>query len=192
MTDRSADSTVSRRDFLRGGVRGAALVGLGGLAGLSIVYGRGRDLVWQIDPDKCIACGNCATYCVLATSAVKCVHAYPMCGYCRRCFGYFDPQADEFTTGGENQLCPTGAIDREFVEEPYYEYTINEDLCIGCGKCVKGCTAFGNGSLYLQVDQGICVQCNECAIAAACPAHAFVRMPAGEVRPWLKAKGRVR
>ena len=190
MTEPPAGNTVSRRDFLRGGVRGATLVGLGGLTAVAAWRGRRGGLIWQIDPDKCNACGNCATYCVLGPSAVKCVHAYPMCGYCKRCFGYFEPQADQFTTGGENQLCPTGAIEREFVEEPYYEYNINKDLCVGCGKCVKGCTAFGNGSLYLQVDQGVCVQCNECAIAAACPAGAYVRMPFGEVHEWLKAKGR--
>ena len=192
MTDPTGDNTVSRRGFLRGAARGAALVGLTGAAGWAVARGRGRNLVWQIDPDKCIACGNCATYCVLTPSAVKCVHAYDLCGYCRRCFGYFEPQADRFTTGGENQLCPTGAIQRNFVEEPYYEYNIDKDLCIGCGKCVQGCNAFGNGSLYLQVDHEICVRCNECAIAAACPAGAFVQMPADEVHAWLKAKGRRR
>ena len=35
----------------------------------------------------------------------------------------------------ENQACPTGAITRRFVETPYYEYTIDEELCNGCGKC---------------------------------------------------------
>ncbi|HET6427918.1 MAG TPA: 4Fe-4S binding protein [Phycisphaerae bacterium] len=190
MSDGPPDNTVTRRGFLRGAVRGAAVVSLGGVAAWAVARGRGRDLVWQIDPDRCTACGNCATYCVRGPSAVRCVHAYAMCGYCKRCFGYFEPQADRFTTGGENQLCPTGAIQRKFVEEPYYEYDIVKDLCIGCGKCVKGCNAFGNGSLYLQVDQGLCVQCNECAIAAACPAGAFVRMPFNQVHEWLKAKGR--
>jgi len=35
-----------------------------------------------------------------------------------------------------------------------------------------------NGSLYLQVRHDVCVNCNECAIAVACPAQAFVRVPA--------------
>lgn len=139
--------------------------------------------VWQIDPYKCIACGNCATYCVLEHSAVKCVQVYPICGYCRICFGFFEPQPYEITEGAENQLCPTGAIQRTFIEEPYYEYTIDESLCIGCGKCVKGCNTFGNGSFFLQVRHDLCLNCNECAIAAACPSGAFERVPAD--RPYL-------
>jgi electron transport complex protein RnfB len=139
---------------------------------------RKTDMVWQIDPYKCIACGNCATYCVLEESAVKCVHAHEICGYCEVCFGFFEPEPFGFTEGAENQLCPTGAILRKYVEDPYYEYTIDESLCNGCGKCVKGCNAFGNGSLSLQVRHDRCVNCNECAIAAACPSGAFQRVPA--------------
>ncbi len=79
-------------------------------------------------------------------------------------------------------MCPLGAIQRRFIEEPYFEYTIDETLCVGCGKCVKGCNAFGNGSLYLQVRHDRCVNCNDCAIARACPAGAFRRVPAS--RPY--------
>ena len=124
-------------------------------------------------PAKCIACGNCATYCVLDDSAVKCVHSFVMCGYCDLCTGYFRPAPIALNSGAENQLCPTGAIQRAFVEDPYHEYTIDERLCIGCGKCVKGCNAFGNGSLYLQVRHDRCQNCNECAIAVACPSQAY-------------------
>jgi electron transport complex protein RnfB len=105
-----------------------------------------------------------------------------MCGYCTLCFGYFRPDAAELETGAENQLCPTGALVRRFVEDPYYEYTIDESLCVGCGKCVKGCNTFGNGSLHLQVRHDRCVDCNECSIARACPAQAFRRVPAS--RPY--------
>lgn len=143
--------------------------------------------VWQLDPEKCIQCGRCATECVLAPSAVKCVHAFNMCGYCKLCFGYFQPGADALTADAENQLCPTGAIRRQFVEEPYFEYTVDESLCIGCGKCVKGCGSFGNGSLHLQVRHDRCAHCNECAIARACPSGAFRRVPA--TQPYL-LKGR--
>ncbi|MBL7138671.1 MAG: 4Fe-4S binding protein, partial [Bacteroidales bacterium] len=59
-----------------------------------------------------------------------------------------------------------------------FEYTIDEELCIGCGKCVKGCNAFGNGSLQLQVRQNICNNCNECSIARNCPSDAYSRVPA--------------
>ena len=109
---------------------------------------------------------------------MKCIHAHVMCGYCKLCFGHFRPGANALTTAAENQMCPTGAIVREFVEEPYYEYTVEEELCNGCAKCVKGCNTFGNGSLFLQVRHDRCLDCNECAIAVACPADAFRRVPA--------------
>ena len=149
--------------------------------------GYSHDTVWQLDPEKCMQCGRCATNCVLTQSAVRCFHTHAMCGYCKLCFGYFQPDAAALSTAAENQLCPTGAIRRKFVEDPYYEYTIDHDLCIGCGKCVKGCNTFGNGSLYLQISHDICLNCNECSIARHCPADAFHRVPAD--RPYL-LKGR--
>jgi len=176
-------NNITRRDFIRNSVRGACLLGLGGVVGLMSSRSRANDTVWQIDPYKCVSCGNCATYCVLDVSAVKCVHQFVMCGYCKLCTGYFIPQPNALNSGAENQLCPTGAIKRSFVENPYYEYTIDEPLCIGCGKCVKGCNTFGNGSLFLQVRHDRCLNCNNCAIAAACPADAFRRVPADE--PYL-------
>jgi electron transport complex protein RnfB len=120
---------------------------LGAAAGFLGGKSRKADTVWQIDPYICVACGNCATYCVLEESAVKCVHAYAV---------------------------------------PYYEYTIDEKLCNGCGKCVKGCNTFGNGSLFLQVRHDRCENCNECAIAVACPSGAFKRVPAD--KPYLLKK----
>jgi Na+-translocating ferredoxin:NAD+ oxidoreductase subunit B len=76
-----------------------------------------------------------------------------------------------------------GAIKRTYVEDPYYEYTIDEPLCIGCGKCVKGCYSFGNGSLFLQVRHDRCLNCNDCSIARGCPSGAFRRVPANS--PYL-------
>jgi len=171
-------TAVDRREFLRGGARVAAALAVGGLAG--VIAGRGKtpELVWQINPDKCQQCGRCATECVLAPSAVKCVHAYDVCGYCKLCGGYHQPGARVQDTAAENKLCPTDAIVRTFVEDPYYEYRIVEERCNACGKCVKGCASFGNSSLYLQVRHDRCVNCNECAIARRCPAQAFVRVPA--------------
>jgi len=135
---------------------------------------------WQIDPDLCTFCGRCETDCVLPVSAVKCVHAKKLCGYCDLCGGYYRANVKELNTAAENLICPTGAIQRKFIEEPYFEYTINEDLCIGCGKCAKGCNAFGNGSLYLQIKQELCKNCNECHIARNCPAGAIKRVPVSE------------
>jgi len=173
----------TRREFLKTASRGAGLLGLGGLAGFLGANGREQDTRWQIDPYTCIQCGRCATECVLEVSAVKCVHAFAMCGYCELCTGYFEPQPNALNTGAENQLCPTGAIQRHFVEDPYYEYTINEPLCVGCGKCVKGCSMFGNGSLFLQIRHDRCLNCNECSIARVCPSQAIRRVPASQ--PYL-------
>ncbi len=174
--------TNDRRTFLAEGVRVAGVVVLGTVGGfLAGRKGRGSETRWQLDPNKCIACENCATRCVLDESAVKCVQFFDMCGYCDICTGYFAPDYHELNTAAENQMCPTGAVIRTFVEEKagqkFYEYTIDVDLCVGCGKCVKGC-ALMNGSLYLQVMQDRCLNCNECAIAVACPTQAFERVPA--------------
>ncbi len=177
MADAPSDNTT-RRDFISGGIRGGALLSIGALGGFMARQAQGRETVWQIDPDKCTSCGRCATECVLDPSAVKCVHAHAMCGYCKLCTGYFDPQSNELNTAAENQLCPTGAIKRSFVEDPYYEYTIDEKLCIGCSKCVAGCTAFGNGSMFLQISHDRCVNCNECRIGRFCPADAIERVGA--------------
>ena len=75
-------------------------------------------------------------------------------------------------TGAENQLCPTGAITRKYIDKKggvrYFEYTIDEGLCIACGKCVVGCRLM-NGSLFLQVRHDRCLNCNECSIAVGLP-----------------------
>lgn len=173
----------TRRQFLRDGARAAAVAGLGGLLGLLGTRSRADGTVWQIDPDKCRWCGLCATACVIEPSAVKCVHSYAICGYCNLCTGYFEPDPNALNTGAENQVCPTNAIRRTFIEEPYYEYSIDESLCIACARCVEGCALFGNGSLYLQVRHDRCVNCNVCAISRVCPGDAFVRLPAG--KPYL-------
>jgi electron transport complex protein RnfB len=171
-----------RRAFLRSALRllAGTLVG-GGL--LHLMRKGSATSVWQLDPAKCIQCGRCATACVLTPSAVKCVHAFDVCGYCKLCGGYQRPNAKEQNTAAENQLCPVGAIKRRYIEDPFYEYTIDESLCIGCGKCVKGCASFGNGSLYTQVRHDRCVGCNQCAIARVCPAKAFTRVPRS--RPYI-------
>jgi electron transport complex protein RnfB len=184
MTDKPPNpAPPNRRQFLRDGARAAALTGLGCLLGVLGGRNRARGTVWQIDPDKCVWCGNCATRCVLEHSAVKCVQAYAMCGYCLLCTGYFEPEPNDLNTAAENCLCPTGAIQRKFIEDPYYEYSIDEQLCIGCAKCVEGCTRFGNGSFHLQVRHDLCLNCNECSIAKACPSDAFRRLPSNH--PYL-------
>ena len=175
--------TLERRDFIKSSVNTIAGLSLGGLTGLLVSKSSADDMVWQIDPESCVQCEKCSTNCVLSQSAVKCVHSHSMCGYCDLCGGYLEPGTKNRDTSAESQLCPTGAIERKFIEEPYFEYMIDEPLCIGCGKCVKGCQAFGNGSLYLQVRHDLCVNCNDCSIARSCPSQAFKRIPAS--KPYL-------
>jgi Na+-translocating ferredoxin:NAD+ oxidoreductase subunit B len=172
---------ISRRDLVRRAGLGAA-IGAAALATGCAGKVSARRTVWQLDPAKCIQCGKCATECVLDPSAVKCVQAYSICGYCDLCFGYMppgiEPEMGIETPGAEAQLCPTGAINRKWVEGPHFEYSIDEELCIGCAKCVKGCNLFGNGSFFLQTRHNRCLNCNECKIAAACPSKAWSRVSA--------------
>ncbi len=166
-------SGISRRQFLYWLAAGTASVWTLGKVWVPQVSAH----TWQIDPLKCIQCEKCATACVLQPSAVKCFHLYAKCGYCDLCSGYFIQGATTLDTAAENQLCPTGALRRKFIEEPYFEYYVDKDLCIGCGRCAKTCRAFGNSSLMLQVSHDLCVNCNQCAIALACPADALQRVP---------------
>lgn len=178
---------LNRREFLRSVARSTLCLSLAGVLGYSLLKATPQKWVWQIDPFKCTSCGRCATSCVLNPSAVKCVHAYALCGYCDLCGGYLKPGYTERSTAAENLLCPVAALERKYIEAPYYEYNINEELCIGCAKCVKGCTSFGNGSLHLQIKQDLCDNCNECAIARVCPSNAISRIPADS--PYLIKEG---
>jgi electron transport complex protein RnfB len=178
MKDKKLTSPMDRRNFLQ--KCGTLLVAGVGVAtgGVLATRAKGKesDAFWQIDPYTCTQCGRCETDCVLPVSAVKCFHANRVCGYCDLCGGYYRPSVKDLNTAAENQLCPTGAITRQFVEEPYFEYTIDENLCTGCGRCVKGCTSFGNGSLFLQIQQDLCQNCNECQISRVCPSNAIKRV----------------
>jgi electron transport complex protein RnfB len=172
-------SPVSRKKFLR--MCGSVLGGMAvtSLTGVSLkrMFAKEPSYFWQIDPAKCTCCGRCESHCVLPVSAVKCVHANKVCGYCDLCGGYYRTNVKDLNTAAENLRCPTGAIRRTYVEDPYFEYTIDESLCNGCGKCAKGCNSFGNGSLYLQVKQELCENCNECKISNVCPSDAIQRVP---------------
>lgn len=180
MTDQKPDKIINRREFVKKGLGTAAGVSLAGVAGVLSFKSTTEELVWQLDPSICVQCEKCSTSCVLHESAVKCVHSYSMCGYCDLCSGYLQPGAKSRDTGAESQLCPTGALKRTYVEDPYFEYVIDEELCIGCAKCVKGCGSFGNGSLYLQVKHDRCVNCNVCSISRVCSSQAFTRVPASK------------
>ena len=103
MPDR--DPTFSRRSALTSAVRGAGILVAGG-ALASLAAQRDNQFVWQIDPYKCIQCGKCATECVLSPSAVKCLNVFPICGYCRRCTGYFVAWTDSLNEGRRKPTLP--------------------------------------------------------------------------------------
>lgn len=182
--EKDDNNVRTRRDFMKSAGRMIVAVPLLALPVILVKKTEAKGYVWQIDPYKCTACDQCKTSCVMTPSASKCTNAFPMCGYCDLCPGFLRQGAKKFSTAAEDQLCPTGAINRRFVEEPYFEYTIVESLCDGCAKCVKGCADFGNGSFYMQIRQDLCVNCNECSIARKCPSNAVIRVP--ETEPYIQ------
>ena len=92
-------STISRRNFLDRTLRITGVVCLGSVGGWGLVKSAGRQTVWQIDPHICVQCGNCAINCVLTQSAVRCIHAFDVCGYCKLCV---------FTSHRMQYLCQPG------------------------------------------------------------------------------------
>ena len=184
---------MSRKGVTRRSVLKRFMAWAGGSLFAGLIFGPGmkhinvKRQLWQIDPDVCVNCGNCMSECVQPQSAVRCVHTYAICGYCDLCSGYYRQGTAVLDTAAEHQICPAGAIERTFVEDPYFEYRINEELCIGCGRCAKNCAALGNGSLYLQIRHDICSHCHQCAIAASCPSGAVIKV--GPETPYLLKGG---
>lgn len=190
---------TTRREILGHALRGTALVGLGGLA-TYLARRADAEGAWEIDCTKCVnfrlgavgveVCERCATECVLALSAVRAVNDYTKCGRCYVCPAYFDIKSAINEEGLPSQkLCPRDAIKREPIgwvdpDDPannYYEYTIDEKLCNGCGKCVMACKEpAGLSSVRLVVRHNLCLDCNRCSIAIACPDEAYERKPVRE------------
>ena len=85
MKKKEENKAVNRRDFIQSTARFTMALGIGSLGGLALSKSKKGEYAWQIDPFVCTQCGRCADECVLSPSAVKCVHAYELCGYCDLC-----------------------------------------------------------------------------------------------------------
>ncbi len=178
--------TSTRRQFIETTCRAVGVTALAGGTGILLARRASAHAVFQVDPLKCAACDLCRTSCVLPLSAVKAVNQFSKCGYCRLCPAYMDVTSAPDEVGiPSGKVCPQDALKRRVVgredpEDPnnnYYEYTVDEARCTGCGKCVKACKPpAGNGSLRLEIRYNRCLTCNECSILVACPEAAIVRV----------------
>lgn len=130
---------------------------------------------WEIINADCSGCGGCAVECVVPGSAAKATMNFALCDSLDACPAFFKSVKGDFSTGIENQTCPTGALVRKDASNGKYIYSIDKKLCIGCGRCTKACQRKGEGALTLNLDPEICLDCNECSIAVTCPKGAVVR-----------------
>lgn len=201
-------SDTSRRQFLQRTGQAACAAALGGTA---VVLGRRACSgdAWVIAPSKCVnirlgvtgpdkVCEVCATSCVLPLSAVRAVNEHLLCGRCCICPAYFDVRSSMGPDGlPTKKVCPRDAIKRAVIgdvdpDDPlnnFYEYTIDEELCNGCGRCVMECKdPAGLGSIRLEVRYDRCLHCNECTIATHCPDDAYVRV-GPQPRPAIAPEG---
>jgi len=186
----------SRREILGHAARGAALLGLTGTAGILSLKAY-KTYAWSIDTGKCInsklgavgieVCELCATDCVLTLSAVRAVNEFKACGRCYVCPAYYKITSAVGPDGlPSEKVCPRDAIERKAIgwidpDDPannFYEYTIDEEKCNGCGRCILECKEpAGLGSIRLEVRHNVCLDCNRCSIATACPEEAYERRP---------------
>jgi Na+-translocating ferredoxin:NAD+ oxidoreductase subunit B len=190
---------MTRRDAIGKVVRGTLLIGLGSTATFLVRKADGQ-IVWQVNTSKCAnsrlgeagtpICSLCTTECVVSQSAVRAVNNFAQCGRCSICPAYFNIKSavDEKGLPSE-KACPRDAITRAPIglvdpDDPannFYEYTIDEKKCDGCGICVKGCAEpLGLGSIVLRIRYDLCVNCNRCAISTSCPQDAVVRQQGRE------------
>lgn len=199
---------TSRRDFLKHSGQAVCVIAMGGV-GFELGRRACTQDAWVIAPNQCInirlgvtgaanVCEKCATSCVLPLSAVRAVNEHSRCGRCCICPAYFDVLSPTGPDGlPTKKLCPRDAIRRTPIgdvdpHDPlnnFYEYTIDEEKCNGCGRCVMECKdPAGLGSIRLEVRYDLCLRCNRCSIADHCPEHAYCRV-GPELAPAAELEG---
>jgi len=192
----------SRRNFLRiagNGVGAAALAAVGVRvfsppAEDSVFIPQARRFAWQIDPEKCRYCGICETACVRKPSAAKALNDQKKCSNCVVCYGHITDlriASDKVDSDGE-RICPRDAVLRKNFSggiNGMFLYSHNHADCIGCAKCVEACNVHGPKSMFMVVRPDLCLGCNECAIAVACPHEAVERIPREPVDDFLGVYG---
>ncbi len=195
MSEQKDNGQMTRRKMMHTVARGVAGAGLIGTAGV-LSFKAHRVYAWNIDTAKCIdsklgavevdVCERCATDCVLSLSAVRAVNECGDCGRCYVCPAYYKITSAVGPDGlPSEKVCPRDAIERKVIgwEDPddpannFYEYTIDETKCNGCGRCVMECKEpAGLGTIRLEVRHDTCLDCNRCSIAAICPEDAYERL----------------
>lgn len=180
----------SRRNFIR--VAGHVLGGAALCGATARIFSppaedaefipQNRRFAWQIDPDKCQYCGLCETTCVRKPSAVKALNDQKKCSNCVVCYGHISNSKIEsalIDSDGE-RICPHDAVLRKNFcggLDGMFLYSQDHAGCTGCSKCVEACNVHGTKSMFLAIRPDICLGCNECAIAVACPHNAIERIP---------------
>jgi Na+-translocating ferredoxin:NAD+ oxidoreductase subunit B len=174
----------NRRKFIINAGRAACGLAIGGLAYRVVGSNLKSDEpgpvtrhAWQINLDKCTACGLCKTLCVRTPSAVKAVNDQKKCSFCVVCYGHISNDriaSDKIMSEGK-RVCPVDAVKRnDYTHKPegYFIYEIDDNLCDACGKCVERCTKKGTRSMFLIIRPDLCTNCNSCNIAVRCPEKA--------------------
>jgi electron transport complex protein RnfB len=158
-----------------------------------------RRFGWQINPEKCRYCGACGTACVRQPAAVKAVNDQKKCSNCVVCYGHISnrtiPSAMIEKSG--LRVCPNDAVIRKNFSgglDGSFLYNVDHSRCIGCAKCVKECNVLGTRSMFLVIRPDLCLGCNSCACARACPYGAIEQVPVGMADDYsgeyLPAEGR--
>ncbi|MEA2068251.1 MAG: hypothetical protein U9P12_03525 [Verrucomicrobiota bacterium] len=181
---------IDRKEFFRRSGHALGLAALGTVSARMLMkpsdeaefIAQGRRFAWQIDPEKCKSCGLCATTCVRKPSAVKAVNDPKKCSNCVVCYGHITNKhidSDKIDSEGEH-VCPVNAVDRKNFSggiDGMFLYTQDPKTCIACGRCTKRCNEHGTKSMFLVIRPDLCLGCNECSIAIACPHDAIERIP---------------